>query len=52
VALVASLPNEDISSNLKNLIATLTFGVVLLSLIIQYIGLTKYVKKVFPPEVE
>ncbi len=52
VALVASLPDEDISSNLKNLIATLTFGVVLLSLIIQYIGLTKYVKKVFPPEVE
>jgi monovalent cation:H+ antiporter, CPA1 family len=52
VALVASLPAEDISSNLKNLIATLTFGVVLLSLIIQYIGLTKYVKKVFPPEVE
>jgi CPA1 family monovalent cation:H+ antiporter len=52
VALVASLPNEDISSNLKNLIATLTFGVVLLSLIIQYIGLTKYVKKLFPPEVE
>ncbi len=52
VALVASLPAEDISSNLKNLIATLTFGVVLLSLIIQYIGLTKYVKKVFPREVE
>ena len=52
VALVASLPAEDISSNLKNLIATLTFGVVLLSLIIQYIGLTKYVKKVFPSDVK
>lgn len=52
VALVASLPAEDISSNMKNLIATLTFGVVLLSLIIQYIGLTKYVKKVFPSELK
>ena len=44
VALVASLPE----SNFKDTIATITFGVVLSSLIIQYIGLTKYVKKVFP----
>jgi CPA1 family monovalent cation:H+ antiporter len=51
VALVASLPIENISnSNLKDMIATLTFGVVLFSLIIQYVGITKYVKKVFPNE--
>jgi CPA1 family monovalent cation:H+ antiporter len=43
VALVASLPE----SSFKNTIATITFGVVLSSLIIQYIGLTRYVKKVF-----
>ena len=43
VALVASLPE----GNLKNAIATITFGVVLSSLIIQYIGLTRYVNKVF-----
>jgi monovalent cation:H+ antiporter, CPA1 family len=46
VALVASLPE----SSFKNTIATITFGVVLSSLIIQYIGLTRYVKKVFPEE--
>ena len=45
-ALVASLPE----SNLKDTIATITIGVVLSSLIIQYIGLTRYVKKVFPKE--
>lgn len=44
VALVASLP----PSNLKNLLQTITFGVVLLSLIIQYVVLSKYVKRVFP----
>jgi len=44
VALVASLPPSDF----KNLLQTITFGVVLLSLIIQYILLSKYVKKVFP----
>lgn len=44
VALVASLP----PSEFKNILQTLTFGVVLLSLIIQYIVLSKYVKKVFP----
>jgi monovalent cation:H+ antiporter, CPA1 family len=43
VALVASLPD----SNFKDTIATITFGVVLSSLIIQYIGLTRYAKKVF-----
>lgn len=43
IALVGSLPE----SNLKNTIATITFGVVLSSLIAQYIGLTKYVKRVF-----
>jgi CPA1 family monovalent cation:H+ antiporter len=46
LALVASLPE----SNFKNTIATITFGVVLSSLIIQYIGLTRYVKKVFSEE--
>jgi monovalent cation:H+ antiporter, CPA1 family len=46
VALVASLPE----STFKNTIATITFGVVLASLIIQYIGLTRYVKKVFAKE--
>jgi CPA1 family monovalent cation:H+ antiporter len=44
VALVASLP----ASEFKNTLQTITFGVVLLSLIIQYIVLSKYVKKVFP----
>jgi monovalent cation:H+ antiporter, CPA1 family len=44
VALVASLPE----SSFKNTIATITFGVVLSSLIIQYIGLTRYVKRMFP----
>lgn len=44
VALVASLP----PSSFKSTIATITFGVVLTSLIIQYFALTKYVKRVFP----
>lgn len=44
VALVASIP----PSSFKNTIATITFGVVLASLIIQYFALTKYVRKVFP----
>ena len=44
VALVASLPPSD----LKNILQTITFGVVLLSLVIQFIVLSKYVKKVFP----
>ena len=44
VALVASLPPSD----LKNVLQTITFGVVLLSLVIQYTVLSKYVRKVFP----
>ena len=44
VALVASLPPSDF----KNLLQTITFGVVLLSLIIQYVVLSRYVKRVFP----
>ena len=44
VALVASIPPSDI----KSLLQTITFGVVLLSLIIQYIVLSRYVKRVFP----
>jgi monovalent cation:H+ antiporter, CPA1 family len=43
VALVASLP----PSNFKSILQTLTFGVVLLSLVIQYVALSKYVKNVF-----
>jgi len=43
VALVASLP----PSSFKSILQTLTFGVVLLSLVIQYIGLSKYVRSVF-----
>jgi NhaP-type Na+/H+ or K+/H+ antiporter len=43
-ALVASLPESNlkdtIATNLKDTIATITFGIVLSSLIIQYIGLT------------
>ena len=46
VALVASLPENKF----KDTISTITFGVVLSSLIVQYIGLTKYVNKVFPQE--
>ena len=44
VALVASLPPSDF----KNILQTITFGVVLLSLIIQYVVLSRYVKRVFP----
>jgi Na+:H+ antiporter len=44
VALVASIPPSDF----KSLLQTITFGVVLLSLIIQYIVLSRYVKRVFP----
>ena len=42
VALVTSLPQSD----LKNTLETMTFGVVLLSLIVQYVSLTRYVKNV------
>ncbi len=44
IALVASLPQGDF----KNTLQTITFGVVLLSLIIQYVILSRYTKKVFP----
>jgi CPA1 family monovalent cation:H+ antiporter len=43
VTLVASLP----PSNLKDILQTITFGVVLLSLI-QYVVLSRYVRRVFP----
>ena len=42
VALVTSLPQSEI----KNSLETITFGVVLLSLVIQYIVLSKYIKRV------
>ncbi len=44
VALVASLP----ASEFKNTLQTITFGVVLISLIIQYVVLSVQVKRVFP----
>ncbi len=43
VALVASLPDSEFKVTLE----TITFGVVLSSLVIQYLALTRYVKKVF-----
>jgi CPA1 family monovalent cation:H+ antiporter len=43
VALAASLPEGD----LKNTIGTITFGVVLSSLIIQFVLLSAYVKRTF-----
>jgi CPA1 family monovalent cation:H+ antiporter len=43
VALVASLPESDFKATLE----TITFGVVLSSLILQYIVLTGYIKRVF-----
>ncbi len=46
VALVATLPESEFKETLK----TITFGVVLASLIIQYVSLTKYIKKAFPSE--
>jgi monovalent cation:H+ antiporter, CPA1 family len=42
VALVTSLPESEMKSSLE----TITFGVVLLSLVIQYIVLSKYIKRV------
>ncbi len=42
VALVTSLPQSE----MKNTLETITFGVVLLSLVIQYIVLSKYIKRV------
>jgi monovalent cation:H+ antiporter, CPA1 family len=43
VALIASLPPSD----LKNILQSITYGVVLLSLIVQYVVPSKYVKRVF-----
>jgi CPA1 family monovalent cation:H+ antiporter len=48
VALVASIPST--AGEFKTTLETITFGVVLLSLVIQYIALTKYVRKVFPKD--
>lgn len=44
VALIASLPPSD----LKNILQSITYGVVLLSLIVQNVVPSKYVKGVFP----
>jgi len=44
VALVATLPE----SGVKEILKTITFGVVLASLIIQYPVLSRYIKKAFP----
>jgi monovalent cation:H+ antiporter, CPA1 family len=44
VALVATLPESEF----KEILKTITFGVVLSSLIIQYPVLSKYIKKAFP----
>jgi CPA1 family monovalent cation:H+ antiporter len=44
VALVATLPESEFKQTLQ----TITFGVVLVSLIIQYPALARYIKKAFP----
>jgi CPA1 family monovalent cation:H+ antiporter len=44
VALVATLPESEF----KEILKTITFGVVLSSLIIQYPVLSRYIKKAFP----
>ena len=46
VALVATLPDSEF----KEILKTITFGVVLASLIIQYPVLSRYIKKSFPEE--
>ncbi len=48
VALVATLPESE----MKEILKTITFGVVLSSLIIQYPVLTRYIKKAFPETVQ
>ncbi|MDE1844620.1 MAG: sodium:proton antiporter [Thaumarchaeota archaeon] len=48
VALVATLPESEI----KEILKTITFGVVLSSLIIQYPVLSRYIKKAFPEAVQ
>jgi CPA1 family monovalent cation:H+ antiporter len=47
VALVATLPESEFKETLQ----TITFGVVLASLIIQYPALARYIKKAFPDTV-
>ncbi|HYL65664.1 MAG TPA: sodium:proton antiporter [Nitrosopumilaceae archaeon] len=47
VALVATLPESEFKQTLQ----TITFGVVLASLIIQYPALARYIKKAFPDTV-
>jgi CPA1 family monovalent cation:H+ antiporter len=47
VALVATLPQSEFKDTLQ----TITFGVVLASLIIQYPVLARYIKKAFPEAV-
>ncbi|HEX5359466.1 MAG TPA: sodium:proton antiporter [Candidatus Nitrosotalea sp.] len=48
VALVATLPESEMTEILK----TITFGVVLSSLIIQYPVLSRYIKKAFPEAIQ
>lgn len=48
VALVATLPESEF----KEILKTITFGVVLSSLIIQYPILSRYIKKTFPETVQ
>jgi CPA1 family monovalent cation:H+ antiporter len=48
VALVATLPESEV----KEILKTITFGVVLSSLIIQYPVLSRYIKKAFPERVQ
>ena len=48
VALVATLPESEF----KEILKTITFGVVLSSLIIQYPVLSRYIKKVFPDTIQ
>ena len=47
VALVASIPSTA-AREFKTTLETIAFGVVLLSLVIQYFALTKYVEKGLP----
>lgn len=47
VALVATLPESEFKETLQ----TITFGVVLASLIIQYPALSRYIKKAFPEHI-
>jgi monovalent cation:H+ antiporter, CPA1 family len=48
VALVATLPESEF----KEILKTITFGVVLSSLLIQYPVLSRYIRKTFPESVE